>query len=418
MRVAGCSNNQPMRERNIEALVSYFQAGCKVPEKTKLGVEVEYILADASGKPLTYSGEHGVAWVLRQLAEKYPRVTEHDGDILGVAASWMNVTIEPAAQMELSAGPFACLERFRAAFEQFQADVMAIIGPLGYNMLSIGYDPCMRAIDKELIPKERYRCMNRALSDISPSGPRMMRGTASTQVSVDYVSEHDAVQKMRVASALAPILALMMDNAPVYEGKPSPHKLMRVGVWRDLGPQRCNTVPCVFDADFGFRKYAEYLLDVPAIVVPDETTGDVRADDRTFGEIYAQRPMDEAELFHALGMVWPDARLKDYVEIRPADAAPLPYVLAYTALIKGLFYGQACDALARQFATIDVGHVEEPKTALMAEGYQATVFGRPVGEYADELLELARTNLASEEASFLDPLADLVSRRTTLADLS
>ena len=124
----------------------------------------------------------------------------------------------------------------------------------------------------------------------------------------------------------------------MFEGSRRPHALMRTEIWKYCDPDRCNSVPGIFDEGFGFEDYAAYLLDVPAIVALDDD-GEARYDTRTFGEIFARRAMTDDEVFHAMSMVFPDVRLKSYVEIRPADSMPIPYVLAYAALIKGLFYG-------------------------------------------------------------------------------
>ena len=407
---------QPAREQNIQALVDYFQGGCK-PGARKLGVEVEHILVDAAGRPLTYSQPHGVADVLRTLSAKYPKVTMHGDDILGVAKSWMNVTIEPAAQLELSAGPFDDFERMQEAFQEFEDDVAEALVPVGGRVLTIGYDPVMRAVDKELIPKARYEFMNSYLSAISPFGPRMMRGSASTQVSIDFESEQDACVKMRVASILAPVLALICDNTPVFEGEPSPHPLMRTEVWRYLDPDRCNTAPDVLEPDYSFRDYAEYILDVPAIVAPDG--GDeMRYDTRTFGEIYADTPMQLSDVEHALSMVWPDARLKYYVEIRPADSLPIAETVAYAALIKGIFYSDALQQLNERFADVRTPDVEAAKDSLMANGYDGETYGVPVAQLADDLIALANAGLPEDERHWLEPLAKLVAARTTMTQLS
>lgn len=260
--------------------------------------------------------------------------------------------------------------------------------------------------------------MNEYLGAISPWGPRMMRGSASTQISIDFTSEEDAAQKMRIASALAPIFALICDNTAQFEGTRSPHKLMRTEIWKYCDPDRCNSVPGVFSDDFGFEAYAEYILDTPAIVVMDEE-GEAHYDTRTFGDIYAHESMTQSQIEHALSMVFPDARLKTYVEIRPADSMPLAYVLAYAAFIKGLFYDQAnLDALAVSCAEIGEGDVRDAKEALMAHGYRALVYERPAAEICDELLELARRGLSDAERGYLDPLARLIEDRTTLADLA
>ena len=201
----------------------------------------------------------------------------------------------------------------------------------------------------------------------------------------------------------------MCDNTPYFEGTRRPHPMMRTEIWRYCDPDRCNTVPGMLDDGFGFDAYADYILDVPAIVVLDEQ-GEARYDTRTFGEIYAHTPMNRQEAEHALSMVFPDVRLKTYVEIRPADAMPIPYVMAYAALVKGLFYCEdSLNALAVSCAGIREGDVEDAKTALMKRGYRAFVYDRDAGEMCEELVELARRGLlqiAPHEKDYLKPLAE------------
>lgn len=411
---------QPARRLNIEALVSYFRAGCK-QDSRDVGIELEHFLVDGTGEPLSYSQPHGVRDILTGLSNRYPDITSHHGDILGVAKPGMNVTIEPAAQLELSAGPFYSLDSALRVFDEFESDVERELEPVCGKSLAIGYDPACRAVDKELIPKARYEFMNEYLSSISPWGPRMMRGSASTQVSIDYRNEADCVKKMRVASVLAPLFALVCDNAAVFEGAPRPHQLMRTEIWKYCDPDRCNTPPHVLEEDFGFESYAAYILDTPAIVRID-AEGEAHYDTRTFGEIYAETPMNRAEVEHALSMVFPDVRLKTYVEIRPADSMPTPYAIAYAALIKGLFYCEEClDVLHASCEGITLDNIWQAKESLMKHGYRGQAYGRDVAEICDELFELARRGLnaiAPHEKGFLEPLAKLVAARTTLADLS
>ncbi|ACV21532.1 Glutamate--cysteine ligase GshA [Slackia heliotrinireducens] len=410
--------DQPAREQNIQALVSLFESGIKKQAET-LGVEVEHTIVDADGQPLTYSQPNGVADVLEALSATYPQVTKDGIHILGLARPKMNVTIEPAAQIELSAGPFVRLDEVEQAFVQFDNDVAQIIEPHGCRMLTYGYDTSMKAVDKELIPKARYDFMNRYLSTISPYGPRMMRGSASTQISIDFTSEADAVRKLRLSNVLAPIFALICDNTPVFEGKKAPHYMMRTEIWRHLDPVRCNTVPGSLAEDFSFRKYAEYVLGVPAIVAPNGEGG-FRYDTRTFGEIYAEVPMERPDVEHALSMQWPDTRLKTYLEIRPADSMPTPYVVAYAGLVKGLFYSESSlNALDDMLCDVlDEALVEDAKTQLMRLGYDAQAYGMPVSDIADKVIELAYAALGSDEKRYLDPLAELVEKRITLTQLS
>ena len=165
----------------------------------------------------------------------------------------------------------------------------------------------------------------------------MMRGSAATQVSIDYFSEQDCLRKMRIASALVPAFSLLCDNSPAFEGAKRTHQLVRTKIWRECDPKRCGLVPGVMDKDFSFEKYAEYILATPAIFGFDED-GNPFATEKTFGELYASRQMDRSDVEHALSLFFNDVRLKTYVEIRPADSMPTPFVAAYAALLKGLFY--------------------------------------------------------------------------------
>ena len=415
--LSAAERQQPARQANVAAIASYLASGCKERCKS-IGIELEHILVDGTGDPISYSQPHGVREILQKLAERYPETTLHGEDLLGVARPGMAVTIEPAAQLELSAGPFATLEEAKRAFIEFETDVADALEPIDGRALAIGYDPVNIAVNKELIPKDRYAFMNEYLSAISPYGPRMMRGSAATQISIDFASEADCVRKMRVASVLAPLFSLMCDNSPFFEGTRRPHPLMRTEIWKHCDPDRCNTVPGLFNASFGFEAYAEYILDTPAIVVMDEE-GEAHYDTRTFGEIYAHTPMTRGNVEHALSMVFPDVRMKTYVEIRPADAMPVSYTLAYAALIKGLFYSEAnLAALEHSCADILEGDIWDAKEALMAHGYNAMVYGRPAAEICEDLMALARRGLPGAEWHYLLPLAKLVEQRTTLADLA
>ena len=189
-------------------------------------------------------------------------------------------------------------------------------------------------------------------------------------------------------------------------------------MWEHVDPDRCGLVTGALDPDFTLRKYAEYVLDTPAILVPC-TQNSWCYDDRTFGEIYAERTMTQAEVEHALSMFFTDVRLKTYIEIRPADSMPIPYVIAYAALIKGLFYSPAnLDALEALFTSVGKDDFLAAKKALMQKGYEANVYGKPVSELCDTIISLAKTALTDEDKSYLEPLAQLVKQRKTLAETS
>lgn len=416
---------QPARKSNIEAIVAYFASGitpaaASMQENSgRVGIELEHIIVHEDSSPVTYSEPFGVQWILQQLQSQFPQTTcDTEGDLLGVARKGETVTLEPAAQLELSAGPFESLDQAYECFQSFERTLSAIIEPANEKTVLLGYHPKSRATDMELIPKQRYRFMNEYLSKKGPFGIRMMRGSASTQVSIDYSSIPDCLRKLRLAFALAPIFSLICDNSPIFEGAPRTHELVRTEIWQHCDPDRCGLVPNVMEPDFSLEQYAAYLLDTPAILVPDEES-QWRCTQRTFGELYAQRTMTQAEIEHALSMFFTDVRLKTYLEIRPADALPIPYAIAYAALVKGLFYSpKNLDALDNLFIKVRNENIEEAKTNLMALGYRATVYERPVADLVDEIMSLGREGLGESERCYLEPLARLAAARETLAKQS
>lgn len=411
---------QPAREHNISAIISYFESGIKQPDVPgEVGIELEHIIVDEDMGPVSYSEPYGIEWVLQQLNHDFPQTTrDAEGDLLGVARPGDAITIEPAAQLELSAGPCEELDLARMTFESFERQLADILSPVGHRALTMGYHPTAKAMDLELIPKQRYQFMDRYLGAKGPFGPYMMRGSASTQVSIDYYSVADCLRKFRLAFALVPLFALITDNAPVFEGEPRTQRLIRTHIWRLCDSDRCGLVPDVMESSFDLRRYAEYILDTPAILIPRDETSWCYSE-QTFGDIYATQTMERADVEHALSMFFTDVRLKTYIEIRPADSMPIPYVIAYAALIKGLFYhAENLDELDDIFTDTDAAAVDEAKDALMQQGYEAHIYGHPVAELADTIMALARRGLSADEQAHLDPLAQLVTRRVTLAELS
>lgn len=411
------ANGMEMYDRNVDAIAAFIESGCIAGEGA-LGIELEHIIVRKDGSPVNYSGEDGIQSVLEVLRADYPQATyDAEGDLLGVARPGEAVTIEPAAQVELSAGPFHELASAQACFERFEEKLCGVLAPKHGKLAKAGYHPTARATNLELIPKQRYEYMNRYLGAVSPFGPCMMRGSASTQVSIDYASIGDCIRKYRVASMLTPILSLICDNSPIFEGAPRTHHMVRTEIWQHCDPERCGIVPGAVEDGFSLRDYARWVYDTPAILVPDGQ-GDWRENSRRFSEIYAARPMDRADIEHALSMVFPDVRLKTYLEIRPADAMPVPYVVAYAALVKGIFYcEESLTRVEKLIGGITTSDVERAKNSLQELGYAGEVYGRPAAEFADEVIAAARAGLSESERGFLEPLEKLVAARTTLADL-
>ena len=410
------ANHQPARSANIAAISDYYRSGIK-ERATRLGIEIEHTLVHPDGSQVSYEGECGAKGLLAALAETFPEPMMDGEDVIGMAADRKTVTLEPAAQVELSAGPFEDLVAAKACIDGFEEELAEAGRSCGIEVLTPGYHPTTRAVDLKIIPKRRYAIMNGYRGAIPMFGICMMRGSAATQVSIDYTSEADCLRKLRLANACVPILSLMCDNSPVFEAQPRRHQLVRTEIWQKCDPDRCGIVPGSMDAGFSLADHAAYILDTPALVAKVDGVDELCT--QTFGELFAERVMSEADIEHALSMFFNDVRLKRYIELRPADAMPSDYVAAYAALIKGLFYDEG--SLAQMDALFDGvtrADIERAKAALMESGYRARVYGHPVSELADELVSIASTALDERERALLDPLAELVAHRHTLADIA
>ncbi len=413
------TNQSRFHDVNRDKMVTFFEKGDKFTQT--LGFELEHVILRAgTGAPVAYSEPGGVRDVLTKLAAKYDRALYDGDDIIGCESPREVVTIEPAGQIEVSLGPCDSVFDVERLYLGFRDKLDPILEEFGLETPMLGYNPSAKASDLELIPKFRYKCMTEFLGAQAYEGICMMRGTASLQVSIDFRDEADATRKLRIAEILTPILALICDNSPVFEGEERTRNLVRTAIWAGMNQDRVGTVPGSLSPAFTFSDYADYILSREAILIPDanEPGGWRYVANKTFDELYADREMTKAEIEHALSMVWPDTRLKNFIEIRPADAMPLEYALAYVVLIRALFYSDRnLDVLESLLADVSEEDVACAKDALMEKGYGAEIYGRPAEFWADLLMVLASGNLDAGEWSYLEPLASMVRYRTTLADI-
>lgn len=410
-------SNAKMHNANVKSIVDYFIKGIK-PNASKLGIELEHTLVRDDGTPVQYLDPDGQKQLLAKLSPQFKEeVHTSEGHLIGLIRDHENITLEPGSQLELSAGPYDDLQVAKNDFEAFEKMLEDALEGQNISVLTPGYHPTRRAIDLELLPKRRYMFMNEYLGAISMFGICMMRGSASTQVSIDYTSVPDCLRKLKVANACVPVFALITDNSPIFEAEERPHLLMRTEIWEKCDPDRCLTVPGVMDNDFTLEDYAEYILNVPAIVA--KVNGKDEFSERTFDELFAEEAMTTADVEHALSMFFTDVRLKQYIEIRPADAMPIDCAIAYAALIKGIFYDeQSLTAAERIFAGVTAQDIADAKASLMEQGYNGAIYGHPASEIADEIISIASSGLDDKDLKLLQPLAELVTNRTTLADIA
>lgn len=398
---------------NLDALIDILERGDKDAGGKKIGFELERILVDRTGTTLPFAGEHGVSALVHELAHNIPDVETSiiDGHLLGLA--WIehteledvevNLSLEPSAQLEISAGPAHTVKALFDAVSAFDAHVARALERLGIDaeLVAAGYNPfVISPLDLELIPKERYRDMDRYLSRRGRYARDMMRCTASTQVSLDYESEQDAARIYRMATLLGPVFAFLFDNAPVFRGMASAG-MARSRIWHHVDVDRCGIVPGSLEG-LTFEDYILWVSSVKPILFTDEHHVTCATGDRYTRDIMSERPLTRSELLHLLSMVFPNVRLKGFVELREMDSLPPRLAAACTSFTGALFYDKCLETklahrlsawLPDGFAGIDENDAVLARLHLEEQGWDATVYGMPVTALVDALVAIARENV-------------------------
>ncbi|MCL2203914.1 MAG: glutamate-cysteine ligase family protein [Defluviitaleaceae bacterium] len=377
------------RGYNLSAIADYFSAGCK--SKKQLGLELEHFIVDR-GTGLSLPYPNGVERVLLALQPAYGRGVFSGEHIIGIAREKAPITLEPAAQLEISIGPCCALHEIAEIYAHFRHALAPILDAMECDMVCAGYHPKSTIEALPMIPKERYDFMYKHFQSTGTHGKYMMKGTAATQVSIDFADEADFSRKFRVANVLGPLLALLCDNARVFEGEPYAGRMLRTHIWNNVDPSRSAIATGALEKDFGFRDYAAYVYDAPCVF----------AHGRPVSAVFAHRAMEPEEITQAVSMMFPDVCLKNHIEIRVADSMPIESAMGYLALIKGIFYdSKNFDTLHRETTHLRGTDVSHAKEALMEKGAQAWVYGKTGADWLDTLFAMAKRGLPGADLPFL-----------------
>lgn len=396
-------------------LKDYFQEGCKLNCIQKLGLEVEHFIVDKETREsVSYYGTRGVSEILNRLKQSYPKAYYEDGELIGLFNRDYSLTLEPAAQLEISINPRCEIRHIKSIYEHFISQITPILDAFGYELVNLGYQPKSRVKELQLIPKKRYNYMDEYFQSSGTKGANMMRGTASAQISIDYFSEQDFVKKIRAAYTLMPAIKLLTDCSPVFEGEKYSHHMARTMIWKNVDKKRCGIIPGLFDEGFGFDAYATYLMNLPLIFIPNGGEPEFTKE-KTAAELWADKTFSEEDIEHVMSMAFPDVRLKNYLEIRGADCMPFSCVVGYLALIKGIFFYK--DALAKVLEEdVDEEMILSAEESLMEYGYDGMIYGKSAQEYLRNMIAEAKIHLRPDEQQYLSGLEKIVEEKRTLAD--
>lgn len=387
-------------------IAEYIQSG-ETPQTGRVGVEVEHFLLDhVSGHPLTASQ---VEDMLEMLRTDYDQAFYEDGRLIALQDAHTLITLEPGSQFEVSFLYTRDMDQLRAWYDQAMAPVMKLVETQGADVVWSGGLPTVPADEVRRIDKHRYEYMEAWFARTGNRGREMMKATASVHVSIDYADEADFVRKVRAANILHPLLAFLMSNTPDYAGQDNPDILLRDSIWSDTDPARTGIPDGLFDEGFGYQGYADWLEQIPVILMADGGTY-VPEPDLTVGQTGEKYGWNKAHIQHLLSMAFPDVRVKNFIEIRSADSVKPPYITAYAALIRALFYSRETVDWVLSLAQ-SADEIQAAKAALRKDDWNAGIYGQPVTAVLDELDSRARQTMTSADARHYAPLHEKIMAR-------
>jgi glutamate--cysteine ligase len=417
-------------------LVAWFAEGSKPKSQFRIGTEHEKFVFTVEGhNPVPYDGRRSIRALLEGMQHLlgWEPIIE-DGNIIGLfdVTGGGAISLEPGGQFELSGAPVETVHQTCSELMAHLAQVKEIARPLGIGFLGLGMTPNWSRAEIPMMPKGRYRIMTAYMPKVGKYGLDMMYRTCTVQTNLDYSSEADMVKKLRVSLALQPVATAMFANSPLTEGKPNGFLSFRSEIWRDTDNQRAGMLPWTFAPGMGFERYVDYALDVPMYFVK---RGDRYIDvaGQSFRDLMVGKlpglPDEHATISdwaNHVSTIFPEVRLKRYLEMRGADGGPWRRLPALPAYWVGILYDddclQAAWDLVKDWTAEERQKLRDDVPRL---GLAAMIAGLRVRELATVTLALAEKGLVRrrrldssghDESRYLRPVQEMVARGITPAE--
>ncbi len=419
-----------------EQMVEYLASGCKPKSDWRIGTEHEkFGYCKDTLTPLPYSGERSILAVLEGLRDRFGWTgLEENGNLIGLEKDGANISLEPGGQLELSGATLSNIHETCDEVNAHLKETKSIADELNVGFIGLGAAPTWSHDDMPMMPKGRYKLMTDYMDRVGTMGKYMMYRTSCVQVNLDFSSETDMVQKLRVALALQPVAVALFANSPFFDGKVNGHKSWRSRVWRDLDTNRTGMLPFVFENGFGFEAWVDYALDVPMYFVY-RNGNYIDALGQSFRDfLKGKLPALPGEMPNLsdwadhLTTLFPEARVKKFIEMRGADGGPWRRLCALPAFWTGICYDQsALDGAWDLVKKWDAETREAWRIAASVDGFDAVVNGQKMLELAKELVSISEFGLKQraiagaqgmipDETHFLDALKDSLETGKTPAD--
>lgn len=387
---------------NRDQLIQFIASGCKLVSDFKVGTEHEkFVFRNSDHRALPYEGEVGIGNVLHQLQRFGWIPVMENGNIIALTHEGESITLEPGGQFELSGAPRVNVHETCAEVHRHLVQVKAVASELDIGFLGLGFQPLWRRDEIPVMPKRRYEIMRAYMPKVGNLGLDMMLRSCTVQANLDFSSETDMVRKLQVGLALQPVATALFANSPFTDGKPNGYLSYRSHIWTDTDPDRCGTLPFAFESGMGFERYVDYALDVPMyFVYRDGCYHDVSGQSfRDFLKgslpgLPGELPTIDDWESH-LTTIFPEVRIKRYIEMRGADGGSWQRICALPAFWVGLLYDKAaldgCEVLMREMSADDR---ERLRAEVPLMGLSTPYRGGTLLDLAREVVELSRAGLA------------------------
>ena len=416
-----------------DQLAAFLEAGGKPKTDWRIGTEHEkfgFRLDDLSSP--AYDGPSGIHALLEGL-KRFGWEDVREGErLIGLKRAGAAISLEPGGQFELSGAPLGSIHETCAEVSEHLDQVREVATELGLGFLGLGFHPTATLAATPVMPKGRYDIMRAYMPKVGGYGLDMMLRTCTVQVNLDFADEADMVRKMRVALALQPIATALFANSPFREGRPNGFLSYRSQIWTDVDNARAGMLPFVFEDGFGFERYVDYALDVPMYFVYRDGRY-VDASGQSFRDFLDGRlpalPGEKPTLSDwadHLTTIFPEVRLKKYIEMRGADGGPWKSLCALPAFWVGLLYDDASlDAAWDLVKTWTEGERAALRSAAPVLGLKTPFRDRTIRDLAARALEIAAAGLkararldagGASEDGFLNALRQIVETGETRAD--
>jgi glutamate--cysteine ligase len=414
-------------------LIRHLAEGSKPKSEWRIGTEHEKFVYDLNTmKPVPYEGKPGIRALLEGM-RRFGWAPVLEGDyIIGLTQNGASISLEPGGQFELSGAPLKTVHETCSEVNTHLEQVRELASEMGMGVLGLGYAPNWRLDEVPQMPKGRYNIMRNYMPKVGGYGLEMMFRTCTVQVNLDFSSEADMVKKFRVGLALQPVATALFANSPFREGRPNGFLSYRSQIWTDVDNARSGMLPFVFESGFGFEQYVDYALDVPMyfvyrqgkyIDVAGKSFRDFLAD--KIPELKGITPT-MADWADHLTTIFPEVRLKKFLEMRGADGGTWRRICGLPALWVGIYYDQvALDAAWDMVKDWSAEERQAMRSAVPVQAFKTPFRDRTVGDLAREMLAISSAGLrrrasedsiGSTEEGFLQPLIELVERGYTRAD--